>query len=252
MKYFKQVFSAFLLSSLIHAMDTPQSVGDAAKKEKSVQDFLNSKPNYQLIGLNQVSLERHGFTSLKGIENVDRVSKMEHINCDDNCIRLDGTPFNGFACRVITLNRNGLTAITPSVFSGANHLTQLSLASNEISALPADWGPLHALTYLNLRANKLKKIPAGSFEQLTALTTLDLDNNDTREIDLNAGELPKLICLSLKGNFTDDWIAGKIEEEILADRNIPFSYKHIDGWFYVGNPENLDEIVEIVSTREQP
>lgn len=148
MNYVTFTFLAISFSTLALSMEKP--------KEKSVQDLLNSKPNYQLIGLSSCNLRGEGLTSVEGIGNVDRIKDLYRINLDDNNIRLEGTPFKHLAltyCHIITLNRNNLTSVNPAFFEGLPNLEHLELMVNDLRELPADWGPLTKLQTLSLERN---------------------------------------------------------------------------------------------------
>ena len=68
-----------------------------------------------------------------------------------------------------------------------------------LTELPADFGAMRALTYLDLSDNRLTSLPE-SMRQLTALKTLKLGSNRFRELPAWLGELTELEHLDLRGN----------------------------------------------------
>lgn len=227
MNYSKLALSTLFVCSFSLTMEDERLSGALVGHSRSVQNLLDSQPNYQLVGLNQATLSEQKLTGLDGIENVDKIDCIEDINCDNNCIiGLEGTPFaaSNAQCKKITFNKNLLTRLNPTFFTGLAHLTQLELCNNFITELPADWGPLVALTHLNLSRNFIRKIPAGSFRQLKELFLLSLNNNKIKDIHIEAGELAKVQILDLSSNSC---LPETVEKDILADRTIPYSYSFI-------------------------
>lgn len=162
MKYTAYAFLMLSLSSF--TMDDP-TAPKGTKKEYSVQDLLDSKPNYQICILGECCLaslpdSNNKFTSVKGLENVDTIEKMNRINFDNNLISLSGSPFVGkhFKCTIFTLNGNGITTFNPTFFAGLNHLRELELKYNKISELKAeDLKSFHKLERLVLFGNPLSQ-----------------------------------------------------------------------------------------------
>lgn len=152
MNYFKYALLALSISNFTLAMeDTPKFKGG------SVQDLLDSKPNYQICMLSECCLESlpdstTKFTSVKGIENIPDIKEMRRINFDNNLIRLVGSPFVGLGlkCTILTLNSNGIEHFNPSFFEGLDHLERLELERNCFKSLPKpkDWKPLAQLRKL--------------------------------------------------------------------------------------------------------
>lgn len=148
---------AFLIASFSNLL-----LGMGEAKEYSIQDFLDSKPNYQVATFGNCFLKSipetpNKFTSVKGIENIDGIRKMNRITLDGNPIRLEGSPFEGLnlACTVITLNACGLTSLNPTFFEGLTKLQRLELKDNAIKHLPENWGTLTQLKELSLERNPL-------------------------------------------------------------------------------------------------
>ena len=79
------------------------------------------------------------------------------------------------------------------------YLQRLSLASNQITAIPIDIGNLHSLTHLNLLRNKLTKLPS-SIGLLANLTSLSLANNQLASLPKELGQLANLTSLNLESN----------------------------------------------------
>lgn len=156
MKFITYTLLAFSINTI--SMETPQ-------KEYSIQDLLDSKPNYRLcIGseccLANLPASKNKFTSITGIENVEDAQVMYRINLDHNLIRLQGSPFEQkeFKCGVFTLNSNGIRTFNPTFFVGLKHLRILELKNNMIEELKYE--DLHAfpkLEMLVLIGNKLSE-----------------------------------------------------------------------------------------------
>lgn len=234
MKLFKYALTTLSLSSLAFAMQEP-SVTTAAKapefKGGSIQNLLDSKPNYQLLVLGECCLEPSRsadkkFTSVAGIENIDSIAQVRRINLDGNAINLDGKPLNGMnlACSVFTLNSNGISRLLPQFFTGLHCLTRLELEDNAIDELPKNWGPLVNLVELRLSKNRLTKIPSGSFKELQSLSLLTLDRNQISEFALESDELPNLLIIALEYNQISELDAQTCKN--LARRYLDCSLSH--------------------------
>jgi Leucine-rich repeat (LRR) protein len=133
MKFFVSTLLIFSINSL------------AMEKEYSIQDLIDSKPNYRLCMGSECCLaslpsSKSKFTSIIGIENVEDVKRMYRINLDNNLIRLQGSPFqqNEFTCRVFTLNSNGISTFNPAFFAGLKHLLEIELKNNKIEELKTE------------------------------------------------------------------------------------------------------------------
>lgn len=161
MNYSKLALAALFTSAHIFSMDKPSC---SQKKGYSIQDYLDSIPNLQICWVHECDLDSlsdapNKFTSVQGIQNIDGIEKMWRINLDGNNIKLEGSPFLGLnlPCRILTLNRNQISALSPAFFAGLSHLKTLELNRNNITELPDNLGALSHLDVLELAENPLVK-----------------------------------------------------------------------------------------------
>ena len=115
---------------------------------------------------------------------------------------------------------NSLTMLPADVFSGLTAVTTLGLNKNDLESLPADvFSGLTSLTDLSLALNSLTMLPADVFSGLTVLTTLNLSRNDLESLPngLFSG-LTALTTLTLSGNPTDPLLLTVTVEKVGTDQ----------------------------------
>jgi hypothetical protein len=114
---------------------------------------------------------------------------------------------------VLSLQRNGITALEADAFLGLSELDSLDLSQNSITILgPNIFRGLYHITKLGLTDNKIGAIDPETFEGLGSLTTLYLSGNHIRALDPDVFlPITKLQELSLSDNF-----------QLFLPRHIPF------------------------------
>ena len=85
----------------------------------------------------------------------------------------------------IFMEHNLVSVLDEDTFAGAPNLSTISLAFNRVSSVHADAfaGRTDTLTDLSLQGNRISSLPAGIFDDLTALTTLNLRDNELTALD---------------------------------------------------------------------
>lgn len=86
----------------------------------------------------------------------------------------------------------------PPSFTQLHRLSYCQLVA-QLTALPADFGNLKALTFLDLSGNQLATLP-DSMRYLTGLQTLKLNGNRLTDLPEWIGQLPALASLDVRGN----------------------------------------------------
>lgn len=169
MNYFKYVLLSLVLSNFALAMDSNKP----KFKGGSIQDLLDSKPNYQLCILGECALSslpdsKNKFTSIKGIENIPDIEEMRRIQLDNNEISLEEDSLfvgKGYKWEIFNLDRNGIKSFNPAFFAGLNKLRILELKYNDIKEIkPEDLEALPTLERLELTGNP---IPQDNRDELT-------------------------------------------------------------------------------------
>jgi internalin A len=100
--------------------------------------------------------------------------------------------------RQVSLASQDLTAV-PDWLRGLTGVTTLDLAGNQLSELPEWLGSLSALTALDLSGNALSALP-GSIGNLSRLENINLSGNSLRELPESFARLASLESLDLGGN----------------------------------------------------
>lgn len=100
----------------------------------------------------------------------------------------------------VILSHNQLSSekISDSVFVKLESLHRLYLDHNELTHVPRNLP--RSLTNLQLSYNKIAKISSKSFEQMSNLTTLQLQENDIEEVEGGFKELKSLSILDMGKN----------------------------------------------------
>lgn len=162
MNYFKYALLALTLNNFAFAMDSNKP----KFKGGSVQDLLDSKPNYRLCILGECALSslpdsKTKFTSIKGIENIPYIEEMRRIQLDNNEISLEeGSLFvgKGYNWEIFNLDRNGIKSFNPTFFAGLNQLRILELKYNDIKEIkPEDLEAFPKLERLELTGNPISQ-----------------------------------------------------------------------------------------------
>ena len=92
--------------------------------------------------------------------------------------------------------RNRIAALDPRLCTTLTRLQSLTLASNELTGLPADIGSLQDLEVLVLGLNKLTSLP-DEIGTLQKLATLDLSNNQFASLPVAVCRCGGLVVLGL-------------------------------------------------------
>ena len=125
-----------------------------------------------------------------------------HLGALNGTLNLDGTGSAG-------LGGDRLTGLKRDDFAGLTGITTLVLSNNHLRDIPAGvFDPLTALTSLDLNGNNtsagdgLTVLPAGLFDRLTGLTRLDQHGNDLSSLPPRIFE--KLTLLGTNGLLLDN------------------------------------------------
>ena len=178
MNYSKLALAALLTTAHAFSMNETSC---SQKKGYSIQDYLDSKPNLQICWVHECDLETlnddpNKFTCVQGIQNIDGIEKMWRINLDGNNITLEGSPFLGLnlQCRVLTLNRNQISSVSPAFFAGLSHLKRLELNRNNMSELADNLELLSHLEVLELAGNPVVEDAAQIAKIIKALPHVNI------------------------------------------------------------------------------
>ncbi|KAI1080851.1 glucose-repressible alcohol dehydrogenase transcriptional effector [Whalleya microplaca] len=106
----------------------------------------------------------------------------------------------------------GLKNISVTLFDHYDFLTELYLASNNLTFLPREIGQLRALRYLDVSHNQLSELPA-ELGMCTPLRQLLLYNNHIRTIPSELGALHFLDLLGIQGNPLENDQKQKLVEQ---------------------------------------
>lgn len=157
--------------------------------------WLN-KPTHELSTLTWANLYRASVTqlpealcSMPALERLDlRFSPLTHLPERTGDLQ---------HLQTLDVYEAHLKTLPPS-FTQLRRLRYCQLVA-QLTALPADFGNLRALTFLDLSGNQLTNLPE-SMQQLTALQTLKLNGNRLNDLPDWIGQLPALVSLDVRGN----------------------------------------------------
>jgi GTPase SAR1 family protein/tRNA A-37 threonylcarbamoyl transferase component Bud32 len=130
------------------------------------------------------------------------VAELQHLTC----IALNNNAFESvpeplYACtrlRAVYLSFNRLRSLPSKLFDAWPDLQVLTLARNQIAALPGNVARLHDLRELNLSGNLLTRLCV-ELGECAALRSLDVSHNDLAALPLSLGALDKLRTLTTDG-----------------------------------------------------
>ncbi|XP_038651502.1 toll-like receptor 22 [Scyliorhinus canicula] len=127
---------------------------------------------------------------------------LEHLDLSMNKLSsMSSSLFNhSVALRLLSLASNELTLV-PAAVLGACSLESLDLSFNQIGRIdPQDFATLGKLKRLLLAGNKITRVAPSSFSGLFELVELQLGNNYLLEIANFSSDLKRLTTLSLRRN----------------------------------------------------
>jgi Leucine-rich repeat (LRR) protein len=180
------------------------------------------------------------------------------------------------ACNgTLELSCQGITGLSPGVFSDMSSLQRLLLEGNSLSSLPEfAFDDLKNLKYLSLKENKLPALASSIFEKLFNLQTLNLSKNqllhvprhifaglrETRLLDLSWNQLqdlsissfsalPKLETLYLNNNMLS-YLPQRIF--VLIGHSAPELYINLSNNRLTCYPEVIRTHLEIESSVLEP
>jgi uncharacterized repeat protein (TIGR02543 family) len=126
-----------------------------------------------------------GIRDLSGLTYLTGIGSELPLPCRGNCRS---------SYQKISLEKNGLTEITPGTFDGLSQLANLGLSDNLLTTLDADtFRGLDSLRTLDLNHNRLYSIFDDAFVELHGLSSLNLSQN--RIIEITNGDLDGLGAL---------------------------------------------------------
>lgn len=106
----------------------------------------------------------------------------------------------------------GLRNISITLFNHYDFLTELYLASNHLSYLPAQFGQLRSLRHLDVSHNQLTELPP-ELGMCTPLRHLLLFNNNITTLPYELGALHFLELLGISGNPISSDLKQKLVDE---------------------------------------
>lgn len=173
------------------------------------KDFVESVRIGRLQALETLKLQNNYLSSLPGelglLINL-KVLLLEHNritgNPDTNVTDGSGLPAGLAGCAQLVhldASHNALTTLCDQLCCAWTHLQQLNLSTNNITALPPQFGQLSSLTELNVANNRLERLPA-SLGELSNLRVLIADNNLLAELPTSIGSLSQLAFISANNN----------------------------------------------------
>ncbi|XP_067647517.1 leucine-rich repeat and immunoglobulin-like domain containing-NOGO receptor-interacting protein 4 [Eurosta solidaginis] len=208
----------FLDLSSNHLMTIPQRTFAYQKKLQEVHlndNKIGAISNKTFIGLSAVTVLnlRGNLISELHSGTFTPLLKIEELNLGKNRIGfVDPKAFDGLSqLRILYLDDNALTSVPdPVVFQAMPNLAELFLGMNTLLTVPAaSFQDVPALTRLDLRGAGLRNITHDSFKGLEALRQLDLtDNRLTRVPTFSLSHLARLEELSLGQNDFEVIVEG--------------------------------------------
>lgn len=147
---------------------------------------LQQIPTARLPGkLKQLNLGRNRIGSIERDAFGAAAGELEHINLQHNqidAITANGA-FNGLAkLNTLILYRNRLTALRSGVFSGAESLEYLDVASNEIATIDDDALALARLKEVLISDNRLHRLSDNVFRLAPNVHNVDMQKNRLERI----------------------------------------------------------------------
>ncbi|XP_053953932.1 leucine-rich repeats and immunoglobulin-like domains protein 1 [Anastrepha ludens] len=208
----------FLDLSSNHLMTIPQRTFAYQKKLQEVHlndNKIGAISNKTLIGLSAVTVLnlRGNLISELHLGTFTPLVKIEELNLGKNRIGfVDPKAFDGLSqLRILYLDDNALTSVPdPVIFQSMPSLAELFLGMNTLLTVPAAaFQDVPALTRLDLRGAGLRNISHDSFKGLEALRQLDLsDNRLTRVPTFSLSHLVRLEELTLGQNDFEVIVEG--------------------------------------------
>ncbi|KAG8233402.1 hypothetical protein J437_LFUL013395 [Ladona fulva] len=191
---------------------------------------------FSLKCLNYLSITK---TSLDCIpDEISNLSNLKTLVLHSNQI-CDISPSIGKLekLKMLDLSRNKLSAV-PREIAELTQLTSLQLATNSLVTLPSFECNVK-LIRLDTSWNRIETFPDLCYEQLTALTEVDLNGNQIKEVPLTISVLPSLKQLNLSNNLLTNIPAEladapKLKELMLAGNKLNDKrlYKLVDQCHY--------------------
>ncbi|XP_039965277.1 leucine-rich repeat neuronal protein 3 [Bactrocera tryoni] len=208
----------FLDLSSNHLMTIPQRTFAYQKKLQEVHlndNKIGAISNKTFIGLSAVTVLnlRGNLISELHLGTFTPLAKIEELNLGKNRIGfVDPKAFDGLSqLRILYLDDNALTSVPdPVIFQAMSSLAELFLGMNTLLSVPAAaFQDVPALTRLDLRGAGLRNISHDSFKGLEALRQLDLsDNRLTRIPTFSLSSLVRLEELALGQNDFEVIVEG--------------------------------------------
>lgn len=196
-------------------------------------DFYNDAQSELLLPktLKSLYLNNNHLTStaLEKFRNIFFVPKFNILDLDDDIARLIGERKNEAIetnLGVLDLAHNALTTLPHLVI--APSLTVLSLANNQVDALPDDFlSYAPKLQSLFLGYNRLMTIPEDSLPYSSDLEHLDIRNNKLIALPSSLDNLEHLDTLNLIGN--SDLPILTLENNDANGKNLPSTLIYLEG-----------------------
>lgn len=203
----------------------------AKHMEISIEDLLGFVPGHIKVHLkvgnaempNQYELKLNNWriTSLKGIEKIKDIEKVETLNLSQNQIKslegLDSYLNNFSSLEDLLLSSNNIRIIPKDIFLGLNKLSYLDLSGNEIIDLDVkSFEGLSELEILGLNYNQLTNVEH-VFDNLGKLHLLGLGDNLIESLGNSLHTLHNLRVIELKRNKIQD-IDGSLDGLIKLKR----------------------------------
>jgi CCR4-NOT transcription complex subunit 6 len=141
----------------------------------------------------------HAESTLDGEEDRGRPVNVEKMLDRQDWMSLD---FSG----------QGLRNLSAILFNHYEFLTELYLASNQLSYLPAEIGQLRSLRHLDVSYNQIRELPP-ELGMCTPLRQLLLFNNSIETLPFELGALHFLDLLGIQGNPFNPELKQKLADE---------------------------------------
>ncbi|XP_059059592.1 toll-like receptor 7 [Achroia grisella] len=130
-----------------------------------------------------------------------------------------------FPLESLNLSRNCIYNISQDAFKSFDALLVLDLSYNKLSDVDFNISHFHKLEYLNISHNEIKKISKFIFRALTSLKTLDFSQNIITEIEEHSfDDLSMLETLYLNNNVITIGLSSYVFQKLVALTQLDITY----------------------------